>query len=295
VTTILHITDTHGGLFGGLIEPGTELTYDNGEKHTPELSSLSQWVNECYHKLITTTIDYAESDPVVVIHTAEVCHGSRFSEFLYTPWPDHQVAIAVRSLTELRQIPTLSGFCFAYGSQAHDWGQQSATKQVAEQVAAWGYPVECVDMGRVEIDGALVDFAHKGPMTSKTEDVASVGRKYTIRLARSYLERGKRAPDIVLRGHIHRRVTDLVKVPWGRDGVSVLLSVGAPLTAGNEFALNFTHALPFTEVGGTLIKIDRGRVVDWQIVTWERENRQHLDGVRFYHFNGGMDAHPPVV
>jgi hypothetical protein len=285
-TTLLHLSDSQSGQLGGLIAPGTELEYDNNEKRTPELSATSLWVWDCYNKVIDTAIDYTGTDPLVVYHTSEVVHGSRFIEYLYSSWQEHQVTIAVQALSHLRRIPTLAGIRFCYGTGAHDYGQQSATKGVAERCAAWGYPVACVDHGVEEIDGCSIDWAHHGPTVSRMEDKACAGRRYVIRLLRLFLERGKRAPDIVLRGHVHARITEMVKVPWGRDGVPVLLSIGAPLAGMNEYAHKFTQSTPITEIGGTLIRIENGRVLDFQGVTFERENRQRVDGVVAHPYEG---------
>lgn len=285
-TTILHISDTHAGLMAGLIAPGTELEYDNGEKRTHELSSTSAWVWECYQKLIKITAEWAGDDPVVVYHTGDVCHGSRFLEYLYSVWQEHQETIATAALSSLRQIPQLAGFRFCYGSAAHDYGQQSATKNVSANVAAWGYPVACVDHGVEEIDGCMIDWFHRGPKVSATEDRNSTGRRFVIRLCRTFLERGKRAPDVVLCGHVHARITEQVLVGWGKLGHSVMLSVGSPLCGMNEYARNYTMSAPIVEVGGTLIRVSNGRVLEHAVVTWEQEQRQTIDGVIGHKYQG---------
>jgi hypothetical protein len=270
----------------GLIAPDTELTYNNNEKRTVLLSSTSQWIWDCYNKLIVTANDFAGDDQVVVYHTSEVCHGSTFPDYLYSSWQDHQVAIAVKSLAQLRNIKNLAGLRFCYGSGAHDWGQQAATKAVADEVAAWGYPTACVDHGWEELDGCIIDWAHPGPRASTGIDRGSGPRLYAIRSARSYLERNKRAPDVILRGHTHIRYTELVKVAWGKDGVYVMMSVGAALTGPNEYSHKYNHVEAVTEVGGTLIRVHNGRVVEYQAATWEREDRQRVDGVVAHAYRG---------
>jgi hypothetical protein len=282
--TILHITDSHSGLMAGLIAKGTELVYDNGDKRTVLLSSMSEWVLECFNRVIDSAIDFAGSDPVIVYHTGDTCHGNAFSEYLYSAWQDHQVTIAVGALSMLRRIQTLAGIRFAYGTDKHDYGENSATKAVADQCAAWGYPMECVSHGAEEIDGCLVDFAHHGPSVGKGEDKNSGGRRYTIRLVRTFLERNQRAPDIILRGHFHQRVTEPVVVSFGRVAHNVMLSIGAPLCGFNSYSRKATSSAPLCEVGGTLIRVNNGHVVDWQAATWEHENRVHIQGVDFYKF-----------
>jgi hypothetical protein len=285
-TTLLHLSDSHSGLLAGLIAPETELEYDNGEKRTMLLSSASEWVWECFNKLIDATIDFADGDAVFVYHTGEVCHGGKFAEFLYSAWAGHQVTIAVKALAELRRIPSLTALRLVYGTAAHDYGMQAMTKDCASQIASWGYSTACVSHGLEEVEGCLIDFAHHGPSVSKTEDKASVGRRYVIRYARKFLERSQRAPDVILRGHVHQRVTEPVKVPWGRDGKPVLLSIGSPLTGPNEYARQFTKSAPLTEVGGTLVKLNNGFVVDFVGVTWERDERQRIEGVVAHTYQG---------
>lgn len=292
-TTILHLTDSHAGLRSALMMPGTKLVYDNGEtKEYPIecLSARSVWLLEKYNKLIDTTIAYADGDPVIVFHTAELCHGSQYPDYLYSPWLDHQVQIAISVMAELRRIPTLAGFRLCYGSKEHDYGQQSATKLVADGMAAWGYPVQCVEMGREIDDGCLIAWQHYGPKRGKGQDRTQGARSFIIRFTRAYLERGQRAPDIFLCGHFHERLTEPINVHWGRDGQNVLLSIGAPLCCPNEYARTFISDSPFTEVGGTLIKIDNGRVLDYQAVTYEYENRIHVEGVVAHPYHNGNNA-----
>jgi hypothetical protein len=118
----------------------------------------------------------------------------------------------------------------------------------------------------------------------KGEDKNSGGRRYTIRLVRTFMERGQRAPDIILRGHYHQRVTEPVLVRWGKVDHNVLLSIGAPLCGFNSYSRKATGSAPLCEVGGTLLRIDNGRVVDFQAATWEHENRVFIQGVEWHKF-----------
>ena len=285
-TTILHISDSHGGLMSGLIAPDTELTYNNNEKRTVLLSSTSQWIWECYNKLIDTANDFAAGDPVIVYHTAEVCHGSTFPDYLYSSWQNHQEEIAVKSLAQLRSIKNLAGLRFCYGSGSHDFGQQAATKNVADAVAAWGYPTACVDHGWEEIDGCMVDWCHPGPRPGAGIDKASPVRMYAIRCTRAYMERGKRTPDILLRGHVHIPWLDTVRVGFGKAAVDVTISVGAPLTGVNEYGRRYNHIDALTVVGGALLRVHHGRVVETQAVKFEREDRAKIEGVVAHPFQG---------
>jgi|WetSurMetagenome_2_1015567.scaffolds.fasta_scaffold432704_1 hypothetical protein len=288
--TILHITDGHSGLMAGLIAPGTKLEYDNGEIIEQTLTSTSLWVWECYGRMISTTIDWAEGDPVVVYYTGDTTHGSTFPDYLYSGHQDHQVVIAVNAIEQLRRIPTLAGIRFCYGTAAHDYGMASAAKQITASCAAWGYPVSCVSYGIEDLDGCQVDYAHRGPGVGNAEDKSTTPRKYAIRLVRKFLERGQRAPDVILRGHVHVRSTGMVNVPWGKLGKDVLMSVGAPLTGPNEYARNASQNQVITEVGGTLIRVRNGRPVDWQAVTFEREERVHVGGVLAHPFTGTVNT-----
>lgn len=285
-TTILHVSDTHHGLFAGLFPPEIELVYLNNERKTHKASSTSLWVWDNYQRLISTAIDFAEKDPVIVIHTGDICHGAQFAEYLYSGWPEHQVAIAVRCLSELRRIPTLQGIRLCYGTAAHDYGMASTSRQVADLVAPWGYGLWCGAYGVENIDGGQVDYAHRGPGNAHGEDPQLAARRYAIRLCRGMLERGKLAPVAILRGHVHRKTLGYVEIPWGKSGWTSTISVAAPLCGHNEFARNATQNTPFTEVGGALIRIHNGRVVEQIAPTWEIENRQTVDGCLAHPFTG---------
>lgn len=194
--------------------------------------------------------------------------------------------IAVRSLAELRQIHSLAGIRLCYGTGVHDWGLQAATKAVADELAAWGYPLACVDHGYEEIDGAVIDWCHVGPKPNYGIDRASSVRLYALRCTKSYLERGKRAPDVLLRGHVHNPWLDFVSVHFGRDVIPVTISVAPPLCGSNEYARKYNHADALTVVGGHLLRVHNGRVVDYQAVLFEREDRQRVEGVVAHPFTG---------
>lgn len=287
--TVLHISDNHAGLHSGLFPPEMELTYLNNEKKKHIATATSLWVWDCWQRLISTTIDFAEHDPVIVIHTGDITHGSTYAEYLYSSWPEHQIAIAVRCFAELRRIPTLSGIRLCYGTAVHDYGNASAARQVADLLAPWGYGLWCGSYGHEAIDGGEVDFAHRGPGPSRGEDRAITARRYAIRLCRDMMERGKTAPIAILRGHIHLKTLGYVEVPWGKGNWTTTISIGSPLSGLNEYARNATQNTPFNEVGGALLRIHNGRVVEQITPTWEQENRQIVDGCVSHPFSGQMN------
>lgn len=277
---LFHISDTHHGVRGGLVAPGTFLSYDNGDTSEIQLSDFSRWLwHDVYVQMIDELIWYAQGRPVVINHTGDLLHGGRFSEYLYSPYQHHQLEIAELALAELRRIPNVSFVMLQHGTAAHDYGQAEGTKRAGEILAGWGYTVKVASHASYSVSGVNIDASHHGPSVSKAIDRHGAARRHTISYVRSYLERGEQAPSVILRGHVHKPLLDTVLVPWGRDGEGrdAVLSIAPPLCGQNEYARKVTRSEPRTACGGVMMALDSGRVIDKRLFVRERSERVTFD------------------
>lgn len=290
---VLHISDTHSGIYEGLLRDGTEVDEYlplSTETHRVKLSqsSTEKWLwDEAYMPLIHETIRFAGESPVIVVHTGDAIHGQAHiaSDYAHSAILDQQVVIAEAALSELRTIPTLAAWIMIYGTAAHDYGQQQGTRLLSEKIAAWGNPVYCRAYVSDRLGGVKSDIAHHGPNVSYTEDKVAMARKFALRLCRGDMERGEEMPGLILRGHIHQKVLQPVVIPWGGSEKTTLLSVAPPLCGPNEYALRYlsSRGMPYVEAGGNIIRISDGRVVEWESVTAQRDIRQRVFANVAYH------------
>ena len=255
--------DTHCGLKNGLIAPGTELDY-SGEKKTVNILSWSEWLwHDVYSPGITLAGEIAGGDPVFVLHDGDVVHGSRFTEHLYSAWPEHQVAIAVRVMAECRRLQNLAAFAMVHGTGSHDFGENSATRKVAEAMAPWGLPVMVDDHIDVDLpDGFRVDLAHHGPNVGGNDYVrGNAARGYAKQRATGYLQRGDKFPDMIVRGHVHQDLYEpCVPVPWAGSYRDTAMFITPPLCGPNGYARQASRSIDRAICGMFFVEVLNGRI-----------------------------------
>ena len=161
--------DRHSGHRYGLTMPGTEIVYHSGEKYEVKLSAWSDWLwNEVWLPGIEKVIEFAGDDSLVICDGGDMVHGHRYVDYLYSGDIDHQVQISTMALSPWREAPTLKAILMVTGTGSHDFGNNSAARQVYDKVAAWGYHQKLDDHLRwSHPDGFVLDMAHHGPSVSK--------------------------------------------------------------------------------------------------------------------------------
>jgi hypothetical protein len=279
--------DEHHGLRFGLLAPGVELEYKAGDKTPVSQSDCSKWLwDAVYLPGIEAAITFAGKSPLYILDNGDIVHGSRFQEYLYSSWQKHQELMAEMSLAAWRIAPTLAGFVFTYGTDAHDYGEGIAVENIAADIAAWGLPVKVSAHHMIGVDRMGIDLAHHGPPAGSGPNAGHAARMYTQARVRQAMERGESPPGVLLRGHVHQDFCEFVYTRWGRDTFQRTLTIiGAPLCGTNGFAIQHSRSADRIRCGMFMFAVDGGEVTEWQAFLRERDTRT------YYVFEPGTQGH----
>jgi hypothetical protein len=263
-TILLILSDTHGGHKFGLLNPAVTL-YDetpDGDlaPYSPEPTAFQEMLLELLtNRIIPEAVRLAGDDPVLLFHLGDMCHGVKHPEQLVSTRIADQIEIAVANLyLVLPAIPTLKAVRLIAGTGAHELGEGSAAIIVASRLAA-EYPaldIRPLIHGLADVNGCLVDYAHHGPGASQRIWLeGNTARFYLRDIMLRDIVAGRRPPDLVLRGHIHVPVNEVIC--QGEHESRLLV---CPSMCGlSDFAIKVTRSTSTITVGAALVEVIDGR------------------------------------
>ena len=265
---MLVLSDTHGGHKHALCDPDTVL-FDEDELGNPvqqrvALTDVQKWLWNVYSELLERTTEIAGDDEIVCVHLGDVCHGNKHPEQLISTRIYDQIEIAATALSWLRAL-NLRSMAIIAGTGAHTFGEASATKAVADRLKhEHQIPAEVFYHGLFDIDGLSVDAAHHGPGPgSRSWLTGNVARYYLRSLMMAAIVADQYPPELVLRGHYHTKVDEVVTVGDYESRIIVCPS----MCFLSDYARQATKSIPRVTVGGALFEIDNGHVIGKHWIT----------------------------
>ena len=210
------MSDTHGGHRLALMNPETILYDENpdGElepwspKPGPTQRALWPW----YLEDVARVVDLAAGCPIVVAHHGDIIQGGngRARELVSTRIAD-QEEIAWWNLQPWLALPNLDRFILIKGTGYHELEEGSGALSVASRLRAAGRRVDVPYHYRPTIAGVRCNLAHHGaPPGSRAWLRGNVLRLYVQSVMDDCLAEGLEPPDLLLRGHYHQLVTEVV-------------------------------------------------------------------------------------
>lgn len=171
----VHYGDDHGGHKLGLFNPDTEI-HDVAEDGTPEpykpkLTATQEYLWECYSGDVRDVRLLANGDPIILVHTGDMGHGSKYPHQLMFQAEADQAAICVKNFEPWYRLSNLKVVRLLWGTAAHNYGEASLERLVAAQLRAL-YPnvdTQTVRHSLLKPGGMLVDCAHHGPHPGSRE------------------------------------------------------------------------------------------------------------------------------
>ena len=240
------------------------MLYDQDElgnltKYTPTLTDIQNWLWNVYNeKIIARTKEIAADDDLVIIHLGDVCHGKKHPEQLMSTRQEDQAIIAATALSRLAALKPRSIRIIA-GTAAHTFGEASATIAVANRLTSiLNLPTKVVYHGLFDIDGLVVDASHHGPGPgSRSWLTGNVARYYLRSLMMTDIIANQYPPDLVLRGHVHTKIDEVVTVGDRESRIAICPA----LCFMSDYARQTTRSLSSVTVGGALFEIVNGSIV----------------------------------
>jgi hypothetical protein len=245
-------------------ENGTPVPYH------PQPTASQKYLWGIYTKAIEYIRAYAKGDPITIFHLGDPAHGDKYPVELVTTAAGDQIEIAVANWQPLLSLPNVVKVRMATSTEAHSFGEHSTDYLIYNRLKAM-YPAidfRVVHHGIMSIDGYEIDYAHHGPGPgARVWLTGNVARYYLISLMMGHILRGTRPPDLVLRGHTHSPVDEIVTRGQYRSRIVTVPALCMP----GAHAIQVTQSLDCATVGMHYFSVAGGRLVD------DRELYQTLD------------------
>lgn len=273
----INIGDNHAGHRNGLIAPKTALEWGVDDIREPEISGWSDWL---WHEVWLAGLEYVKSmagkEPVYVLHSGDITHGSRYVDNHYTPFVSEQVKIAIKSFEPVRELDGYAGFALVSGTGSHDYGGNSASLMCRDEIAKWGYPVWYNEHILVDFDGFRADLAHHGSFVSRLDHLKpNSARRDFMQLMSHDLQWGRNSAHLYQRGHVHTPVDTIAEVVWQNQTRRARVLITPPMTGPNGYARQAVKSMQEVTCGFylTCVEGDQVKVFPW---LKNRDTRDHI-------------------
>lgn len=254
----------------GIVLPPLDSDEDD-EEWSPPVSAIQRkklWPGYLHDK--QRAIDLADGDDLFVLMIGDSIQGTLLpDQLLVSHRLSDQEAIAEDFFEPWLLLPNFKFMRLIKGTAAHVMKAGSAELTIARHlkqkhgadVSAW-YHLDLTAYG-VEID-----LAHHGPATgSRAWLEGNELRLYVKSIMSKSLEAGRRPPDLVLRGHYHDRIIELVHKPtWGEMYKTWAAVCPAYSIFGDDYTRKATKSKDHMTYGMLAVEIIDGRIKeiwDW--------------------------------
>jgi len=256
------MSDTHGGFKLGLMNPEVKL-YDRDEEgnlhpYTPNMTAVQEYFWDLYTKGVDAVAEYANGDPIVVIHFGDATHGDKYPKTLVSTEIADQPAIAVANMEPILKLPNVRSFRLTAGTDAHNFDDANAEMIIINDLKLRYPHVDCelVMVGLGSIDGVDIEYAHQGAYTgSKHHLKGNVAHQFLRDKMTTELIGGRTPPRLYGYGHYHEWIWVSETISVGdKDYTSTLFvmpSFNFPnlwTTAATRGQSRFTHGLVALEI-----------------------------------------------
>lgn len=236
-------SETHDGSHEGLTAPGTKHTGNDGKNvQTITHESLSDDQKWLWYDVWLPAIDllkyFAGSDPVHVKDSGDPVHGTKHLDNTYSAIDDEQANIALQARYPLHQeIPNIVSWEMAYGTAAHDYGQSSGTRALADKLAPWGVNPRHYALDDVNVNGFITHMAHHGPGVGRSlTNRGNPAKSFVTERMIKRLINGYPVANMFIYGHVHRFVSEPISLQWGDRIYNSHVIINAPMCGPNMYA-----------------------------------------------------------
>jgi hypothetical protein len=266
---ILALADLHSGHKFGLCPSGA-IIYDempNGDfaPRRATLTAFQEMLLGLVERIVAAAVELAGDDPLYLKVLGDPTHGFKHPEQLMTTRLADQIEISVAALDlVISRLPTLKFVRLVVGTGAHEFGEGSATLLIARLLAA-KYPhldIRALYHGLADIAGAQVDYSHHGPGKGKRIWLAGNESRFYLRdICLRAVAAGAKPPHLVLRGHTHTLVNEVVTIELADGMFESRLIVCPPMCGMGDFARQVTLSAAGITVGAVLTEIIGGKTL----------------------------------
>lgn len=263
-TLVVLISDIHGGSKHGVYNPDTE--YDSldsigdptTEKHEPSIWSSTMWPAFGV-EWPARVAEMAQGDPVTIAYMGDITQGSNHPEDLYALDMSEQLEIALWALKPWLSLPTARHLRVIAGTASHEYdGGAARTFATMAGDRHARLTVTADKHGMVDIGGVWFDLSHHGPSVGRTSwTTENAARSYAKDILIRDAQVGRPSPRVIVRGHVHVPVSELVRYGQSRAWMIVCPANQGP----NTYARKAARSPIDWTFGVVVIEIVDGKIV----------------------------------
>lgn len=264
----MDLSDTHGGNRFGLLNPDTVLVDEDPlsgtiKKMPVQLNASQEFIWGAFNSHREQVQDEAGEDEIILIHNGDATQGNKHPELLVSNRASDQILIARDNLKPWIGMPNVKSVRIVIGTEAHNMGKGMSEYLLAE-ILAQQYPdknIKAVYHDLIDIDGCLVDASHHGPNQSIRYWLSgNLARYYLQDLMIRALMAGNKPPDLVLRGHFHTWINEVVTVVFQNREYTSRIVVTPSYCMIGDYVRQALKSLAGIQIGGAAFEIVGGVV-----------------------------------
>jgi hypothetical protein len=230
--------------------------------YVPKLTSYQDWL---WHDLWMPSLEIVKetvsSDRLIVVHLGDATHGNGHPEQLMGTREADQRIIAGETMHHLVEMLHPAAIRLVKGTSVHEFGEGSSAVLLSRELS-FRHPeldVKPLYHWLLEIDTKLVDCSHHGPtMGARSWLTGNMARYYLRDIQIGAALCGESAPDLVLRGHVHGFVDEVVTTGKMHGRIIICPS----LCGLGDYARKATRSVGVLTNGMVLVEISGGRIAD---------------------------------
>lgn len=257
------VTDTHAGMQFALMNPETIL-YTTDERgnyvpYTPRLTSPQEYLWRYYLSCIEDMKTIADGSPILALHLGDECNGNKHPDMLVSNRMSDQVIIADYNARPMLELENLFAYRQVVGTDAHNFGFGSSAFMLVSTLQA-RYPrvdIRPLYHSLLNYAGVTVDYAHHGPGPGSRDWLrGNIARLYLRSIMTVAQKNQEQPPRLVLRGHYHTPVYELLKDNGYTSEIHVLPS----FTMFSDHAIQATSSESMITHGLLVFEIEHGEI-----------------------------------
>ena len=260
--------DTHGNSKYGLMRPGILLPGEDidGESFPwePGATAGNQYLWECYEKDIDDLKHLAGKDEIIVAELGDVTHGIKYPEEAVSTRLSDQMAIAEDNFLPLISLKNVKHVLIATGTGAHSFGEGSAEYMLAKYLKSeYQKDVTAAPHYLSTLFGIECDIAHHGGWPGSRNWLKGNVLRYNVRSRMmDDIQVGIKPPDLILRGHYHTYVPEIVHVRTRDRTYTTWVSISPSYSLLNDHARQITRSKSHITNGMLAYEIINGKILE---------------------------------
>jgi hypothetical protein len=257
-------SDTHAGMKFALLNPETVLEMEDEKGNlvpwTPELTASQKYLWKIYTEQVEEAFRIADGAPMLVGHLGDECDGNKYPQSKVSSRLSDQIVMADFNARPWFKYPQLKFYRQVVGTQAHNFGEGSSGLLLCNMLWARypGIDIKPLYHGLLTFGGVSIDYAHHGPYPGSRDWLkGNVARFYLRDLMIRSIKRGENPPRLVLRGHYHQSVHEMLEDSGYLSELYVLPSYSML----NDHAVQATQSADEISHGLVVFEIEDGKIL----------------------------------